>query len=277
MDIVHLSSLLGLFVLKAAGILVIIYGPMIIGARWLPRIDNRGLYLQPVAWLLPLLSGAIVGAGLLYSNLDPEYFTVNAIFQTEGPWGLSYTAFLGERVNPLNYSFEVLFDRMVNPGENGNLMAMALVAVGCFAALVVRCVTLWRSAGALRGILYGTVVAIWACYMTIFAAGLTLWLLNQLNFWTLAVVTILVHMHRSHNFPVHLSTIMAPVANALQPGHGHGGHGHHGGGNRRGGHGAGAGQHQPSREYEGGGRLPHEREHDEDEVEIPASLTQSVP
>jgi len=271
MDIVHLSSLLGLFILKAAGILAIIYGPMIVGARWLPRIDNHGLYLQPAAWLLPGVSGGIIGGGLLYSNLNPDFFTVNSIFQPDGPWALSYGAFLTERVNPFNYSFEILFDRMANIGDGTNVFAMTVIAAGCFLGLVIKSILLWRSVGAVRGIAYGALVAVWACYMTIFSVGLLLWLLNLLNFWTLAVVTILVHLHRSHNFPIHLSTVMAPVVHAFETSLAHGHASHH----RTGGH--GHGDRYASRDYESGGRLPHEREHDEDEVEIPASLTQSVP
>ncbi|MBI1320971.1 MAG: hypothetical protein GC168_18750 [Candidatus Hydrogenedens sp.] len=251
MDVAHLSVVLAVVIAKALSILAILYIPMLIGARWLPRIDDQGLYLQPAAWFLALFSGAVGGGALLYCNLDPNYFTVNEIFRPDGPWALSYSAFILERVNPFNYSFDPVFNQMAWDGEGTNLAVLFVLAAASAALLVLKAISTWRSAGALRGIIFGFAVVVWACYLTMFLVCLTLWLLHLLNFWTLALATLAVHLHRSRSFPFHLSTLLAPVFGAASD------HGHHGGGH-------GHGDHHP---------LP---EDEEEEVDIPTGLTQSL-
>ena len=181
MDIVHFSVAAGLILAKAFSIVVIIYLPMIIGARWLPRIDTAGMYLLPTAWTLPMFSGAVLGGTMVYFNLDEEYFTVDNIFRADGPWNLSYYSFILDRVNPFNYYLDPVLSHLTFQGQDMNISIALSLAAGSFGLLVIRAISTWHSFGAWRGILFGFAIAVWACYMTIFGVCLVLWLLNLLN------------------------------------------------------------------------------------------------
>ncbi len=241
MDIVHFSVAAGLVVAKALSILAIIYLPMIVGARWLPRIDTAGMYLLPTAWTLPMFSGIVIGGAMVYYNLDEEYFTVDNIFRADGPWNLSYTSFLLDRANPFNYDLQPVLSRLTFQGAETSISLALTLAAASFGLLVLRAIGTWHSFGAWRGILFGAALAVWSCYMTIFGVCLVLWLLHLLNFWTLALLTLAVHLYRTHSWPFSYHTLMAPVWGGH--GHGHGDHGHGGHGDHGGGHGGGHGGH----------------------------------
>ncbi len=253
MDIVHFSVAAGLVAVKAFSILAIIYLPMIIGARWLPRIDTAGMYLLPAAWTLPMFSGIVVGGAMVYFNLDEEYFTVDNIFRADGPWNLSYSAFLLDRVNPFNYDLEPVLSRLTFQGADISISIVLTTALASFGLLVLRAIGTWHSFGAWRGIVFGAALAVWSCYVTIFGVCLVLWLLNLLNFWALALLTLAVHLYRTHSWPFSYHMLMSPVWGGHGHGHGDHGHGGHGGGHggghdahgggHGGGHGSGHGGH----------------------------------
>ena len=260
MDILQSGYATGVLLAKAFSILAIIYVPMIVGVRWLPRIDDRGFFLDPEAWSLAMFSGIILGGCLVYFNLDPEYFTVDNILRVDGPWALSYSSFIHTRVNPFNYSFGMVFSQIAGNSQAMNFSIILLLAGATFLLLAYRALRAWGSAAAARGVLFGAMVVIWACYMTMFMVCLGLWLLNLLNFWTLAILTIAIHLHRMHNFPFRFSMLMTPVFGS---GHGHGDHGH-GHGHGHGGHGHGDHGHGGHGDHGGGHGHGDEHGHDED-------------
>ncbi len=259
MDILQLGVTASLLLAKTASILAIIYLPMIVGARWLPKIDTAGMYLMPISWNLPIIAGVALGGAMVYYNLDEEFFTVDNIFRTDGPWNLTYASFLLDRVNPFNFHLEPVFNHLTFQGPDMNVsMALTLAAIS-FGLLVLRAVSTWHSFGAWRGIAYGAALAIWACYMTIFGVCLVLWLMNLLNFWLLAVLTLSVHLYRTHSWPFTYHSLMAPVwGDPHGHGHGHGGHGHGGHGDH--GHGGGHGDHGGGHGHDahGGGHGGHD-------------------
>ena len=259
MDILQLGVTASLLLAKTASILAIIYLPMIVGARWLPKIDTAGMYLMPISWNLPIIAGVALGGAMVYYNLDEEFFTVDNIFRTDGPWNLTYASFLLDRVNPFNFHLEPVFNHLTFQGPDMNVsMALTLAAIS-FGLLVLRAVSTWHSFGAWRGIAYGAALAIWACYMTIFGVCLVLWLMNLLNFWLLAVLTLSVHLYRTHSWPFTYHSLMAPVwGDSHGHGHGHGGHGHGGHGDH--GHGGGHGDHGGGHGHDahGGGHGGHD-------------------
>ena len=226
MDILQLSITASLLLAKVASILAIVYLPMIVGARWLPKIDTAGMYLMPISWNLPIISGIALGAAMVYYNLDEEFFTIDNIFRTDGPWKLSYASFLLDRVNPFNFHLEPVFNHLTFQGQDMNVSIALTLAAGSFGLLALRAVSTWHSFGAWRGIAYGAALAIWSCYMTIFGVCLTLWLMNLLNFWLWAVLTAAVHLYRTHSWPFTYHGLMTPVWGDPH-GHGHGGHGGH--------------------------------------------------
>lgn len=241
MDILSQITDFGVFLAQAASILAIIYLPMIVAVRWVPKIDDKGFFLQPVVWVLAIMTGVILGAALIAFNIDPEYFTVNNVFRTDGPWAMSYSTFIRDRVNPFNYSFQPVFEYIRYYDADYNMTVLMVFAATTFGLLCLRAVATWGGPGALRGILFGALVVVWSTYMTVFAVCLVLWLLNLLNFWTLAVLTMAIHLHRNQAFPLNFEMLAAPVTQAGGHGHGHGGHGH--GGHHANGHGHGHNNH----------------------------------
>ena len=278
MDILQLGMTASVILAKAASILAIIYLPMIAGARWLPKIDTAGMYLMPISWNLPIFSGVALGGAMVYYNLDEEFFTIDNIFRTDGPWNLSYASFLLDRVNPFNFHLEPVFNHLTFQGADVNVsLALSLAAIS-FGLLVLRAMSTWHSFGAWRGIGYGVALTIWSCYMTIFGVCLVLWLMNLLNFWLLAVLTLSVHLYRTHSWPFTYHTLMAPVwgdphghgHGGHGGGHGHGDHGHggghghdaHGGGHGHDAHGGGHGGHDDHGHGGGHGHGGHEDDED---------------
>jgi|GEM_PF-5542683 len=225
MDILATISWLGVGFAKSASILAIIYIPMILGVRWLPRIDDRGFFLMPMVWVLAISTGLILGALLLSFNLDPHYFTVDNVFRSEGPWALTYSEFIRSRVNPFNYSLRPIFTYLDTYDHDMNLTVVLVLAASTYGLLIVRAFATWGSLAALRGVLFGSVLVLWSAYMTIFMVCLALWLFNLLNFWALALATVAVHLHRNHAMPIGFHTLTAPVTGGGGGG-GHGG-GHH--------------------------------------------------
>ncbi len=268
MDILQLGMTASVLLAKFASILVIIYLPMIVGARWLPKIDTAGMYLMPVSWNLPIFAGVLLGGSMVYYNLDEEFFTIDNIFRTDGPWNLSYASFLLDRVNPFNYHLEPVLTHLTFQGQDVNVSLALATAAACLGLLVLRALSTWHSFGAWRGIAYGVALAVWACYMTIFGVCLVLWLMNLLNFWLLAVLTIAVHLYRTHSWPFTYHSLMAPVWGDPHGhgGHGHGGHGHggHGGGHGHDAHGGGHGGHGHEAHGNGHGHDAHGGGHGHD-------------
>jgi hypothetical protein len=258
MDILQVMSWLGMFLAKAAGILAIIYLPMIIGLRWQPKIDDKGLFTAPLSWVLAISTGLILGAMLLAFNLDPVYFTVDNIFRPHGPWELSFSEFIRVRVNPFNYSFRPMFQYLDSYDSDMNLSVVLALAATTYGLLSLRAFRLWGSLNALRGIMFGSVVVMWAAYMTIFLLCLFLWLCNLLNFWILALMTVAIHLHRNHALPIVLHTLVAPLNSGGHDTHGGHGHGDHGQGDH--GHG-GHGDHHGSHGHGGHDNHGHEHGH----------------
>ncbi|CAK0775809.1 membrane hypothetical protein [Azospirillaceae bacterium] len=266
MDILSSLQLIGLFLVKVGVIAAIFYTPMMVGAKMLPRIDDFGFFLTPSVWALNLFCGAVLGGTLLTFNVDPEYFTVDSIFRTDGPWRLTFSDFLRDRINPFNYHIQAVVDQMRPYDQDLNLTVLLVAAAIAFGLVAFMALGTWRSFAAWRGIAFSAGVVIWAAYATIFAVSLLLWVLNILNFWTLAILTVVIHLNRSGTFPFHFGVLLNPVirATGLEPpsygGHGHGDHGGHGGGH--GGHGGGHGGHHGGHGAHGGGHGDHGHGHD---------------
>lgn len=220
MDLVNVALYeFGVLFLMVGSILGIIYMPMILGARWLPQIDDRGFFLLPVVWAVTIFAGVIIGGSLIAFNLDPLFFTVDSVFQKNGPWDLSYSEFLMGRVNPFNYSFDSVLEYLYYYDSDKNLSVLFILTSGCVGILILRAILTWGSIGAFRGIIFGFLVIIWSAYMTIFLVSLLFWLLNILNFWILAILTVGIHLYRNHALPFNYQTLAAPVTG--------GGHEHH--------------------------------------------------
>lgn len=266
MEILDVVEELGIFLAQALSILAIIYVPMIIGARWMPKIDDKGFFLIPIVWVLAIFTGVGLGAALIAFNLPTEFFTVDNIFRTDGPWALSYSTFIRDRVNPFNYSFEPVLTYLRTGDADRNLTVVAVLVATAYGLLVVRAVATWRSLGALRGIIFGTAIVVWALYMTLFSVCLLLWLLNLLSFWSLAVITMFIHLYRSRALPFSYDMLAAPVTGGHGHGHGHGGHGHNGHGHNGHGHGGGHGHNGHGHGGHGHGGHGHGG-HDHDEFD----------
>ena len=224
---------------------------------------ERGLLLRPSVRLLTGAAGATVGLTVLYFNLGFDDFTFDAVFRVGGPWSLSFHDFLLNRVNPLAYSFDPVLDRLQSSPERSDLTPAYALVAAAGALVVARALWLWRSLGALRGIVCSLVVAAWAGYMALFSVALFFWLANLMNFWLLLPLTYLVHLGRNtqlgsarvsdlafgsygaHADEHHLDALESDLdeGEEAEGAGGHGGHGSdhdgHGGGH---GHDAGHGQ-----------------------------------
>lgn len=198
MDIAQASLDIGVFLAKIAVIGAFFYLPVVIGTRLLLLLDDRGLLMRPSMQLLTAMSGAVVGLTVLYFNLGFDAFTFDAVFRVGGPWSLTFHDFLLARVNPQEYSFQPVLDRLQPSSERTDLSPLYLAVSGALAVVALRALWLWRSPwGAVRGLLCGALVAAWAGYMALFSLALLLWLANLMNFWLLLPLTYVVHLGRN--------------------------------------------------------------------------------
>jgi len=197
MDVVQAGTIAAIFLIKAMVILAILYLPFRFGSQLLIRLDDRGLFSSPYVLWLTLGCGALNGGLILYFNLGFDCFTFDAVFRTDGPWVLTFHQFIFDRINPLEYSLQPLIDHFgLFPGKT-DLTSIYFLIFGVFALISVRAIWLWRSLGALRGIVCTLLIGSWATYMALFGLSLLLWLANLMNFWLLLPLTYVVHLGRN--------------------------------------------------------------------------------
>jgi hypothetical protein len=142
------------------------------------------------------LLGLSIGILLLASRYDRHYFDLHDLFGADSPWNLSLWDFLTERVNPLNYWPGALVARFRSEGLGGPFLFL-LASVGILLAVVLAApFVFWPPPTAVRGLVCGLLIALITAYLTLFAVSLLMWTLYLLNFWTFAVLAVVVQYYR---------------------------------------------------------------------------------
>jgi hypothetical protein len=167
-----------------------------VGWMGIRRLAPEGFVQIPFLTGSAKLLGLAVGILLLASRYDRHYFDLHDLFGADSPWDLSLWQFLTERVNPLTYWPGTLVARFRSDGLEGPLF-FVLVSIGILLLIVVAApFVFWPPATAVRGLVCGLLIALITAYLTLYAVSLLMWTLYLLNFWTFAVLAVVVQYYR---------------------------------------------------------------------------------
>jgi hypothetical protein len=167
-----------------------------LAAHLLRRVMSPDYFEVPLVAALAKLLGIAAGILLIYARLDWRYFDLHQLFVPESPWNLTLWQFLGERVNPLNYGIGTLIDYPSGHGADDSFLMLLAAVIALALATIAAPFLFWPAALARRAALYSIVLAGFTAYLTIYVVCLLLWSLYLLNFWTFALVGVMVQYYR---------------------------------------------------------------------------------
>ncbi len=190
---------------------IIVAAPLLLwqGGLRLTRLARAGNGLADAT----VVAGAMIGLAALGLLLPPMALTWDAIMSPGGVWDLSLGGFMTRAARYVGRAVPGLVDGMVWGDERANVLAWCGVALLIWVMRVVTVIAL-RRANRLPRLLVSEVVVLGLTVHAIVYIGLlVLWAANQLNFWILLVLLLLLQDYR-HNEP----PVMRVVLNALSGG-----------------------------------------------------------
>ncbi|MGQ0664092.1 MAG: hypothetical protein ACT4P2_11010 [Pseudomonadota bacterium] len=181
----------------AIGLIAIPLVYAFIGMTVLAAAVNKDFYALPWIVRLALLSGALIGLGLIYASEGGADFAWNRIFADQGPWDVPFSAFLAERVNPANYD-PVGLVRFLGAADDPLPLSLFMSIPALFlVAIALGSLWAWKPLAALQAIACSLGVALWSAYLAIYLVAALYWLLNTFNFWSLLVLGLLYQHYRN--------------------------------------------------------------------------------
>ena len=185
---------IGTSVLQVALLLAIPIAIAEFGWIGIRRLAPDGFVQIPFLTGSAKLLGLAIGILLLASRYDRHYFDLHDLFGANSPWDLTLWQFLSERVNPLTSWPGALISRLES---DGGLLTYLLASAGILLLIVIAAPFLFfPPATALRAIACGLLIALVTAYLTLYAVSLLMWTLYLLNFWTFAVLAVVVQYYR---------------------------------------------------------------------------------
>ncbi|WP_448191837.1 hypothetical protein [Azospirillum sp. sgz301742] len=143
------------------------------------------------------LAGLIVGVCLIaVTPLPGEPLSVDSIFMAGGPWDIRLGQFGALVIDRLDAAPWFLIERLSLDDERLNLTLGVGVAM---ALLLVRAATGFAHHGwrlSLQEIALDLVITTLTAALALYAAVLTLWLCNRLNFWLFLVAILMIQEYR---------------------------------------------------------------------------------
>lgn len=165
-----------------------------------------------------VVAGGMVGLACLAVLLPPMALTWDAIMAPDGVWDLTLADFLERALLYELRAMPALLDAIATTDERSNILAWCGFALLIWA---LRMIAVWLSGRARsRRRLAATEIVVFAIsiHAVIYLGLLVLWAINQLNFWVLLVLILLLQDAR-HNHP----PIVRRVVTALTGGRANGG------------------------------------------------------
>lgn len=177
-----------LFVLQAGALGVLPFVPILLVTRGINALQDARIAWTPYVELAALLVGAAAGVVLLDYNVDTATLSADAIFRSGGPWDHTAVEFLSIRANP---SAWMLAPLLPWPFSSGTQTAAGFT-IYLLAGLVIYAPLLrFRSPRALANAVRNAVIFVWGAFVTVYGFCYIVWLLNKLNFWSFAVLLVL--------------------------------------------------------------------------------------
>lgn len=194
-----LSDILMVFLGRVGAVLLLVALPLLASAAGLAalrRADTIAYRSVPILPGLCVLAGVLAGLLLLAANAEPGLFGGRSLFAADGPWSLSVTEFLTERLDPARYAPQALFHDIADQADTEVPRVFALAAAVLLALATGGALGRWSSGAALRAIAFNALVFLWWTGLAIYAACLLAWLINKLNFWLIVIAFVVFHRLR---------------------------------------------------------------------------------
>lgn len=149
----------------------------------------------PMVQRLAVFAGLLFAVGIVLGGPTARSYAESRLFALGGPWDLALGEFLVQRiVVPLQITRDIARQvadgqwRVIYPAATGLVLAVA----SAFLAF-----RFWRGTLATRAALGTLILAFGIAVIAFYVAEATLWLVHKLNFWALAVLTVLYQRHRN--------------------------------------------------------------------------------
>jgi hypothetical protein len=197
LDIVAIVNLIGARLAAGAvflGVPIALIGITRYGIRQVAEPE----YVEiPLLLKLTVTAGLILGVGLIAALARPEYYYLEQVLRTGGPWDLSLGEFLRYRVNPLHLDIGAVIETLRFDDPRGNLAVLFLTPAILALVMVLACYRFWLPAAATTCALVSLGAIVIVAYVVFYLACGALWLANLLNFWALLVILVL-YQWRKH-------------------------------------------------------------------------------
>ncbi|MBP2229273.1 hypothetical protein J2847_002567 [Azospirillum agricola] len=165
---------------------------------WVRISDAAHLHHPYGSWrpALATFCGLALGACMLAALWQPGSLTFAAIFADGGPWDLSIVEFAELVAQRMGDAPHRLFEVLLTDDARLNYGVVAMLVGTLFAVDVGLTVASGMRGPMLLAFLLDLLMAVLAAGLTVYAAHAGLWLLNRLNFWSIAVAILLLQEFR---------------------------------------------------------------------------------
>lgn len=159
------------------------------------RIAPHDYHDVPMMQRLAVIAGLLIAAGLVMGGPTAHSYAESRLFAVGGPWDLSLGEFLTQRI-AVPYQVARDVGRQVADGQWRTIYALA-TGLALAIATPLLALRFWRGAAGPRAALATFILALGITLIAFYIAEATLWLVHKLNFWALAVLTVLYQRHRN--------------------------------------------------------------------------------
>ncbi len=165
---------------------------------WLRISDAAHLHHPYGSWrpALATFCGLALGGCMLAAEWQPGSLTFEAVFNDGGRWDLSLVEFAALVMERMGEGPHRLLDVLLTDDPHLNFGLVAMVVATLFAVDVGLTLASGLRGPMLLAFLLDLLMAVLAAGLTVYAAHVGLWLLNRLNFWTIAVAILLLQEYR---------------------------------------------------------------------------------
>ena len=162
-----------------------------------------------------VVSGSMIGLAALPLLIPPMALTWDAIVTPNGVWDLSLTEVLERALRYEARAALELATAIAGQDERANLLAWCGLALLVWALRIVTSLAQRRGRRARALLITEVRVFITSFHGVIYLATLTLWSINQLNFWVILVAMLLIQDYR-HNEPPLLPRMLSALSGRRQ-------------------------------------------------------------
>jgi len=158
-----------------------------------------------------VLSGAMIGAAAVPLVVPSAAIGWTEVVTPGGPWDLSLSDFLERAFAFMALAVPSLLDGLQSDDPHHDLRIWVLLSVVIWMCRIAVATTLGRGISPIRFMVAEIVTIVSSLYGTVYLAPLLLWSINQLNFWLLLILVMLIQDYR-HNEPPALSRIFGMLS-----------------------------------------------------------------